>query len=130
MRNVPVLRRVFEPGEIRYVYMRDFVDGSALSIGFMYDNAEKMFEYTVGFCSPRDRFSKKKAHKIIEGRLGAKCSIRFHNDTDLKYGEAIREIMKTYDAETWREIFHMPSWAADNIENMIEADSLIGRISR
>lgn len=115
-------RRLFVDGEVRYVHFRNFTDNSAISIGFTYNPDSSEFTYAVAFCSPKDRFAKKKAHKILEGRLGSFRSLRIRSDVDLKYHDAIERIKQDYNACLWAKNFHMPSWAQRNFEEYLDLE--------
>lgn len=113
----------------RYVYFSTNKENNGEGIaylGYTFDVETKTLKFALGFCSPKDRFSRKIAHTVVNGRISkGKCmeisvptwSYRRRLNEVLP---VIIEVMKRKDFRP--EVFGMtdfPGWAvsekSDNV---------------
>jgi hypothetical protein len=71
---------------LRYIYFGQKKDNSAHAgvtcIGYEFTEEGKAVNMAFAFCSPNDRFSKKKAHLIISGRVNKQDTIKLNGITE------------------------------------------------
>lgn len=89
---------------IRYVYFGDTrgisYHNGVVAVGYAYNPETKKMQYSVAFCSPNDRFIKRKARDIIKGRM--KSGIYNESDATFdippKYADTIADIIKQFES--------------------------------
>ena len=112
---------------MRYAYVRPNEKdnmGGALAFGYFIDDNHDIVA-SIAFCSPRDRFCKKTARTIINGRVeNGKCVVIPTDFTaDPKYVESVEIVMDHYKSKFWKwsQIVNIPSWSQsiEFIDSMI-----------
>lgn len=100
---------------MRYVYIRPdkTSKGPVVSIGYCINDKKELLA-TAAFCSPQDRFCKKTARNIINGRMNANKYIIINNgyDREPKYQDAVDELVTHLTRKSWRwgKAVTIPSW--------------------
>lgn len=102
--------------DTRYIYFRPNTKTNAspaISIGYYTDDNNNLVA-SIAFCSPKDRFCKKTARTIINGRIEAgKCVvIETEYDREPKYHDAMHKILDHLIKKNWKwqSVFPIPSW--------------------
>lgn len=91
---------------LRYVYFGDtsgtHYHNGVVAVGYWFNPETKKMQYAVAFCSPNDRFNRKKAHAIIKGRMKAGVFIETAEKFDIppKYADTIADIINKFNEST------------------------------
>jgi hypothetical protein len=104
---------------LRYVYFGDTrgfaYHGGVVAVGYFYNPETKKMQYAVAFCSPNDRFYRRKAHAIIKSRM----INGLYNESDLtydippKYVDTIADIIAQFGAAV--EKFNLEEYEGEKI---------------
>jgi hypothetical protein len=107
---------------LRYVYIRNDQHNQvshskigSLSFGYRWNNETKTLDVTAAFCSPKDRFNKKKARMILNGRMNSDRFVQIftviHNDVkEPKYMDVVEAIRDSFvqDLHVWDQYIGVP----------------------
>jgi hypothetical protein len=84
---------------IRFIYFRENKDNSnhngIVCAGYQYKKEDKSLDIGVSFCNPVDRFSRKRAHAIIKGRLENNTKITIKDIKERpKYSDVVNYVVE------------------------------------
>ena len=118
---------------MRYVYFGNtngcqFHDG-VVAVGYVFNPETKRMQYAVAFCSPNDRFSKPKAHTIINSRMTAGLYNESDNTFEIppKYADTIADIIACFTAAVEKFQFDDPTTSYVSISRVIKEWVLAGK---
>ena len=76
---------------MRYAYLgrKQGKHNGILCFGYDTPEGKQAIVYSMSFCSPKDNFSKKRAHMILGGRMRKGKYRILNRNTDLKHGKGI-----------------------------------------
>lgn len=111
---------------MKYIYFRTNPESKnntdhngVICVGYKHNPNERTIAIAASFCNPKERFSKKIAHKIINGRMDAGHIIKLVDvsETPPKYEEMVKLIKDelnhplTISVGTFAMV-QLPSWFA------------------
>ena len=110
---------------MKYIYIKQHPKsknntkhGGVVCVGYKYDDNNATIYISTSFCNPQDRFSKKRAHKIIEGRMNVGKFMKIITDKLPTYEDMLRmvyaELNHPSTVETGKFcMVNTPSWLHD-----------------
>ena len=110
---------------MKYIYIKQHPKsknntehGGVVCVGYKYDDNNSTIYVSTSFCNPKDRFSKKKAHRIIEGRMKANKVMKIITDKPPTYEDMLDVVLTELNDPLTEKcgkfcMVNTPSWLHD-----------------